>query len=249
MAAPKPEFTDSFVVQTDNYGDFIRIVRQDVIRGYCSNVKNIVQPVLPPEQEPPKLWFHVLLHTQTSSLTLAIRMDNLYLIGFKTQAGVWWEFENDKQPGKHRIKDAEWLGFKGNYSDLIGHQKGLETVELGRAQLTIAVDILATHDAARQHGVTKSMLLKLVIMLCEGTRFLTVAGTVDKEFGNDTPAKITKEEGLQVKEWDNISKAVFKWADDPSWNPCAQYPDMVKAGVKNKDDAARKVALVKCDQK
>ncbi|CAN6275124.1 unnamed protein product [Urochloa humidicola] len=60
MAAPAPEFKDSFIVERDNYGAFIRIVRQNVIR-YCSDRTNVAQPVLPPEERVPRLLFHVVL--------------------------------------------------------------------------------------------------------------------------------------------------------------------------------------------
>ncbi|RCV32584.1 hypothetical protein SETIT_7G014700v2 [Setaria italica] len=254
MEAPTPVFTDSFIVQTDNYGDFIRIVRQNVIK-YCSDRRpKVVQPVLPPEQRVPRLWFHVVLRTRTSSLTLAVRVDNLYLVGFKTPgpAGLWWEFNNEHNT--HLIPNSNWLGFGGRYQDLVG-QKGLETVALGRAGMTAAVDVLAKHDTttaleehqqrlgahqADPYALPKSMLVKLVIMVCEGVRFHTVYGTVDREF-NTAVAKITEMDGKQVNKWDRISKAVLTWAVDPE----AKFPELEKIGVKDKNDAARIVALVK----
>lgn len=251
MAGPTPEFTDSFIVPTDNYGDFIRIVRQDVIKHCDDRRPNIVQPVLPREQTVPRLWFHVVLRNPTTSLTLAVRVDNLYLVGFKTTAGVWWEFNNEH--GAHLIVGSRWLGFGGRYQDLVG-QKGLETVTLGRAQMAAAVDVLARHGATTTaseelmlggaqgdpYAVPKAMLAKLVIMVCEGVRFHTVYGTVDKEF-NNMAAKITELDGKQVNKWDKISKAVLTWAVDPK----AKFPELEKIGVKDKNDAARIVALVK----
>ncbi|CAL5033876.1 unnamed protein product [Urochloa decumbens] len=250
MAALAPEFTDSFIVQTDNYGYFIRIVRQNVIR-YCSDRRpNVLPPVLPAEQKVPRLWFHVVLHTATNSLTLAVRIDNLYLVGFKTPgpAGVWWEFNNEDNT--HLIHNANWLGFGGRYQDLVG-QKGLETVLLGRAQMAAAVDVLARHGPTMAseeqlqgpvdpYELPKSMLVKLVIMVCEGLRFHTVYSTVDRDF-NSSAAKITELDGKQVNKWDRISKAILTWAVDPK----AVFPELERVGVKDKNDAARIVALVK----
>jgi hypothetical protein len=77
--------------------------------------------VLPPEEDIPRL---------------AVRIDNLYLVGFKTappaagQAAEWWEFDNPA--GTHFISGSRWLGFGGAYGDLVGHQKGLDAVTLGR---------------------------------------------------------------------------------------------------------------------
>jgi hypothetical protein len=245
MTALEPAFTDSFAVQRDNYGDFIRLVRQNVIR-YCRDRPGVSQPVLPSEKKVPTLWFHVVLRTSSSMLTLAVRMDNLYLVGFRTPAGVWWEFNNEE--GTHLIRGARWLGFGGRYYDLVG-DKGLETVTLGRADMAVAVDVLANHGTAANmpevgdpYARPKSMLAKLVIMVCEGIRFHTVYMTVDREFKDATGgAKITELEGKQVNKWDRISKAVLTWAVHPD----SKFPDLEKLGVKDKNDAARIVALVK----
>ncbi|CAN6270878.1 unnamed protein product [Urochloa humidicola] len=255
MAAqwPAPLFTHTFNVERDNYGDFIRIVRQDVIiRPPCSTRANVVQPVLPPEQRVPRFGFHVVLRTATSSITLAVRIDNLYLVGFQTPAGVWWEFNNEHNT--HLIPNANWLGFGGRYQDLVGNEgleRGLHTVSLGRAQTAVAVDVLARHGTAAMaaagqqqssdaYELPKSMLVKLVIMLCEGVRFHSVYSTVDRDF--DSPAaNIAMIEGRQVQKWDRISKAVLAWGV----NSMAEFPQLVELGVGNKNDAARIVALVK----
>ncbi|KAL6638339.1 hypothetical protein ACP70R_023834 [Stipagrostis hirtigluma subsp. patula] len=254
----KPAFTDSFPVERDNYGDFIRLVRQDVIK-YCSDKRpGIDQPVLPPEKPVPELWFFISLSTKaTRSLTLAIRMDNLYLVGFKTPAGVWWEFGKDGDT--HLIdRKSKFLGFGGRYQDLIG-DRGLDTVTLGRREMVQAVDYLANYTGTPTitgsympsseleaggvdpYFVVKSKLVKLVIMICEGVRFFTVQGTVDKRFDDVVPARITQREGKQVQKWDRICKAVFKWADDPT----ARFPDLQALGINDKNDAAKIVALVK----
>lgn len=254
MAALKPEFTDSFLVadKKNNYGDFIRIVRQHVIK-YCKDRRpGIDEPVLPPEKKVPDLWFHIALYTKQSSLKLAIRMDNLYLVGFKNTAGDWWEFNNDD--GTHLIPGAKWLGFGGSYLDLIGKHGKLEDVKLGRAKMEHAVDGLAKYSGeqgvlleqqllgAGHHKGAKEDLARLVIMLCEGLRFLTVSDTVDKKFDHHLKAAtITELEGKQVRKWEKISEAVFTWADDPT----AKFPELEEIGIKNKNDAAKVVALVK----
>jgi hypothetical protein len=260
VAGPKPpEFTHTFFVPRDNYGDFIRLVQQDVSK-YCDDRRpGIYQPVLPPEEDIPEQWFHVVLRTATSSLTLAVRIDNLYLVGFKTappaagQAAEWWEFDNPA--GTHFISGSRWLGFGGAYGDLVGHQKGLDAVTLGRAEMAAAVDFLAEHygkkqgstageQAADPYALPKSKLAKLVIMVCEGVRFHTVYGRVDKEFDH-AAAKLSKVEGDQVREWEKISEKVRIWAVDPA----AKFPELEKIGIKDKNDAARIVVLVKDEKR
>ncbi|EER99645.1 hypothetical protein BDA96_02G379600 [Sorghum bicolor] len=252
-----PKFTEIFPVEDVNYpyGSFIAAVRKDVVK-YCTDHKGIFQPVLPPEKKVPELWFYTQLKTKTSSITLAIRMDNLYLVGFRTPAGVWWEF--GKTGDTHLLDDnPRWLGFGGRYQDLIGN-KGLETVTLGRAEMTRAVNDLAKKTtmtleeeqllmlqdaglaaAADPQADTKSKLAKLVVMVCEGVRFNTVSRTVEAGFNKGVT--ISEMQGKQVQKWDRISKAAFDWAK----NPNAVIPDMQKLGIKDKNEAARIVALVK----
>uniref|UniRef100_A0ACD5YEJ2 Uncharacterized protein n=1 Tax=Avena sativa TaxID=4498 RepID=A0ACD5YEJ2_AVESA len=263
MGALNPKFTESFEVWTDNYGVLIGEKVKPQVKKYCSEPHGISQPVLPAEVEMPKLWFHVILSTDTSSIKLAVRMDNLYLIGFcripsslppSGDHEEWWEFGEDGQT--HLIQGAKWLGFGSSYLDLIGKHGKPEDVTLGRAQMSYAVDALAKYPSVSEtkevileeeemqlgdpYAVPKSMLVKLVIMICEGLRFLTVFGTVDKNFGDNLPT-ITKMEAIHVRKWEKISDAVFTWAADPE----AKIPLMEEIGIKDKKAAAEIIALVK----
>ena len=159
-------------------------------------------------------------------------------------------FNNEQDT--HLISHAEWLGFGGRYDDIVG-EKGLQAVTLGCISMAAAVDSLANHAATASnlpeqevqlglgdpYAQPKSMLAKLVIMVCEGIRFHTVYQRVDSEFNDDV--RITELEGKQVKKWDRISKAVLAWAVHPE----ATFPDLEMLGVTDKNDAARIVALVK----
>ncbi|CAN6275110.1 unnamed protein product [Urochloa humidicola] len=107
--------------------------------------------------------------------------------------------------------------------------------------MTTAVDVLARHQGTGTYDLPKSMLGKLVIMVCEGVRFHTVYGTLDREFDSEVAASIAELDGQQVLKWDRICKAVLAWGVDPT----AEFPELVKLGVGDKNDAARIVALVK----
>uniref|UniRef100_A0ACD5XYR2 Uncharacterized protein n=1 Tax=Avena sativa TaxID=4498 RepID=A0ACD5XYR2_AVESA len=262
MGALKPKFAVSFEVWEGNYGVFIGEKVKPHVKKYCSELHGISQPVLPAEEKMPKLWFHVVLSTHTSSIKLAVRMDNLYLVGFcrippptSGDHKVWWEL--GKEGDTHLIQGAKWLGFGGSYLDLIGKHGKLEGITLGRAQMSYAVDALAKYTTESEseseteviledqlrgdpYDVPKRMLVKLVIMICEGLRFLTVSGTLKKKF-NDDSATITKMEAIHVNEWEKISKAVFTWAVDPK----AKIPEMDAIGIKDKKTAAGIIALVK----
>nr|CAC16167.1 ribosome-inactivating protein [Zea mays] len=261
-----PKFTEIFPVEDANYpySAFIASVRKDVIK-HCTDHKGIFQPVLPPEKKVPELWFYTELKTRTSSMALAIRMDNLYLVAFRTPGGLWWKFGKDGET--HLLgENPRWLGFGGRYQDLNGNL-GLETVTMARAEMPRAVNDLAKKKkmatleeeevqmqmqmpeaadlaaaaAADPQADTKSKLVKLVVMVCEGLRFNTVSRTVDAGFNSQHGVTLTVTQGKQVQKWDRISKAAFEWADHPT----AVIPDMQKLGIKDKNEAARIVALAK----
>ena len=108
-SATNPLFTVTFDVKSsDNYGDFIAGIRRRVAnpRHFSHN-----RPVLPPVEPPPRRWFHIVLRTQTATLTLATRADNLYLEGFRSSDGTWWELTRGLIPG------ATYLGFGGSRSE------------------------------------------------------------------------------------------------------------------------------------
>jgi len=225
------------------YGDFIRRVREKVTES-CTPAINGIPPVLPLEE---KLLFHIVLKTKNSSLTAAVRMDNLYLAGFKTPdpGGVWWEFGQGGDT--HLINDSKWLGYGSSYNDL-HPRRALHTIALGRLQMEYAVDSLAKYPQGLMvddedddpRRTLKQMLARLEMMLCEGLRFATVHRKVDELFDVQRSATINEIEGKQVKYWDKISKAVLMWAP----NPGARFPRLEEVGITDKHDAARIIALV-----
>jgi hypothetical protein len=133
-ATTNPRFTAQFdVVSSDKYISFI-----GGIRSRLANPKHFShnRPVLPPVEDPklpPRRWFHVELRTPTSTLTLATRADNLYLEGFRSRDGTWWELTPGIIPG------ATYVGFGGTYRDLLGDTDKLAGVALGPQQMTEAV--------------------------------------------------------------------------------------------------------------
>jgi len=55
-----------------------------------------------------------------------MRVDNLYLVGFKTTTGVWWEYFNNEQ-STHPIGGSRWLGFSSWYEDLVARRRWTKT--------------------------------------------------------------------------------------------------------------------------
>ncbi|RCV38516.1 hypothetical protein SETIT_8G149100v2 [Setaria italica] len=185
--ATNPLFTAAFdLASGDDYGAFLAGIRDRL--GSPRHVSH-GRPVLPPVEPgvPPRRWFHVLLRTPASALTLATRADNLRLAGFQSADGTWWELSHGTFPRRRGglIPGATSLGFAGTYRDLVGGTREVANVALGRRQMTEAVDALAafasggaTDAKQSRRRLAKDALVVLLLMVHEATRFLDVAAVV-----------------------------------------------------------------------
>ncbi|XP_040385856.1 protein synthesis inhibitor II-like [Oryza brachyantha] len=241
--ALNPLFTVTFnVSSSDNYGDFIAGIRNRVAnpRHFSRN-----RPVLPPVEPgvPPGRWFHVVLRTQTAALTLATRADNLYLEGFRSSDGTWWELTRGLLGA-----GATYVGFGGSYRDLLGDTDKLVDVALGPQQMTLAVNTLAARTpadlasgAAQQRA--RDAVAALLLMVHEATRFQTVsklvAGFMHPKAASKS-GKITVPIKKQVNGWQDLSAAMLRTDAQP---PARSTPfsDM---GVKTVEEAAATVGIL-----
>jgi hypothetical protein len=65
--------------------------------------------------------FHVVLENNDNEITLSIRWENLYLVGYKTKDSTsWLELGKDTTdpPSPHQILGSTFLSFSGHYQDL-----------------------------------------------------------------------------------------------------------------------------------
>ncbi|OEL27396.1 Protein synthesis inhibitor II [Dichanthelium oligosanthes] len=242
-SATNPLFTVTFDVKSsDNYGDFITGLRQRLAnpRHFSHN-----RPVLPPVeagQHPPRRWFHVVLRTQTGELRLATRADNLYLEGFQSRDGTWWELTRGLIPG------ATYLGFGGSYRDLLGDTDRLAGVALGPQQMTEAVNALGARaradlasGAAQQRA--RDALPVLLLMVHEATRFATVSGLVAGLMHPRAAMKrgtITAQMKAQVNGWEDLSAALLR-ADAV---PPGRFTPFQGMGVRTVEEAAATVGIL-----
>ncbi|CAM0870085.1 unnamed protein product [Alopecurus aequalis] len=189
--ATNPLFTVTFdLAISDDYGGFIAGIRDRL--GNPRHVSHN-RPVLPPVEPglPPRRWFHVVLKTAASTLTLATRADNLDLAGFLSSDGTWWELSHGRKRGglmcamlgpRGLIPGAMSLGFGGTYRDLAGDAREAIEFTVGRQQMEAAVDTLAAHteevEQQQQRRQAMDALVVLRYMVHEATRFLDVSAAV-----------------------------------------------------------------------
>jgi len=94
-------------------------------------------PLLPKQQFParPARWMHIKLIVETSNITLAVRDDTVYLIGFKNQMGHWYEFgfELEGMNSGHMIEGSKFLQCDVLYRDLVLDYNPMSEEELATA--------------------------------------------------------------------------------------------------------------------
>uniref|UniRef100_A0A0E0JEJ1 rRNA N-glycosylase n=1 Tax=Oryza punctata TaxID=4537 RepID=A0A0E0JEJ1_ORYPU len=242
--ALNPLFTVTFNVSSgDNYGDFIAGIRNRVANPrHFSRNRPVLPPVEPPP--PPRRWFHVVLRTSpTTALTLATRADNLYLEGFRSSDGRWWELT----PGILGA-GATYVGFGGSYRDLLGDTDRLTGVTLGPQQMTQAVNALAArapadlaNGAAQQRA--RDAVAALLLMVHEATRFQTVsklvAGFMHPKAASKSGA-ITAAMKKQVNGWQDLSAAMLS----TDARPPARFTPFRDMGVNTVEEAAATVGIL-----
>jgi hypothetical protein len=168
------------------------------------------RPVLGEQDGKARCFNVVLLGTNGQAATVRIRSDNVYLVGFKTQGGTWYAFDEDKDyvPDKPTS-----LGFKSDYGSLTGGHKNLGKVVLGKKSMQEAMATLATYTSSTAKKEIKVALTRLVVMLCEATRFepITAAVKAAWEDGGKLPDVCVK----LVVLWRDTSCALLVWNRNP----------------------------------
>jgi hypothetical protein len=100
---------------TRNYKQFIESLRRRVGGIFSHGL-----PVLP-DQNLTTQRFHIVLENNDNEITLSIRRENLYLVGYKTKDSTsWLELGKDMTdpPSPHQILESTFLDFSGHYQDL-----------------------------------------------------------------------------------------------------------------------------------
>ncbi|TVU01378.1 hypothetical protein EJB05_53147 [Eragrostis curvula] len=171
------------------------------------------RPVLGAQRYKPDVWINVALKGNGGeSATLAIRADNVYLVGFKAQAG-WYAFK-----GKDSlIKESTPLNFGDDYNALTGGSSKLAAVAVGKKSAQEALSILAKYNkASTAEKEVKMALTRFVLMICEAARLVPVREDVISAWEQGgTVRKVGVE--ITVK-WKVISCALLIWEKTKKWN-------------------------------
>jgi hypothetical protein len=177
----------SFDLGSETYTTFVDTVRTtlaahpnpDSVQGH---------PVLTKQRfdKPPARLLHVELTAGDKSATLAVRDDNVYVIGFRAQTGNWYEFGYTAKGKQPIIPGAAFLECGFSYRDLVGGgtskdvKTNLRGLNLGKSDAEAAVKKLAAYvHAGAPDEATKLALARLMIMVSEAARMVSVSATVN----------------------------------------------------------------------
>ncbi|CAO2141127.1 unnamed protein product [Urochloa humidicola] len=175
------------------------------------------RPVLGVQKYFPDNWVNVTLMGHGRAVcTIAIRADNLYLVGFKPQGGSWYAFKNSV----NLIQGSIDLGFDDNYYSLTGgkNYKDLVNVAVGKKPAQEALDILANY----KHGTTpeqdtKKALVRFVLMFCEAARFQLIRADVSAAWDQEEGGKLRLVGVELTVKWDVISCALLGVSTKKKW--------------------------------
>ncbi|BAT00400.1 Os07g0189000 [Oryza sativa Japonica Group] len=139
--------------------------------------------------------------------TLAIRPDNVYLIGFRTQAASWFAFKNSY----NQISRATALGFDDSYTSLTGKggYTNLKDIVVGKKSAQEAVATLAKYkkDGSVPEEEIKKALTTFILIICEAVRLVPVRTDVITVWDEAEGGKVGKVACDLTVKWKVISCA------------------------------------------
>jgi hypothetical protein len=200
-------------------------------------------PVLAPQTGPTRLpptWILLTIQgtTPREAVVLAVRTDNVYIVGFKNAAGVC-RFAFPKFT--RLIKGSTPLPKGEDYTSLVGGKGNLKDLDLNRNEVLQDVRFLSTYripsrpDAAHNAKLGSS-LARLCVVVAEAARFKKINATVVAAMDEQGPSRITEQETKLVVVWGVTSKALLEWHEKKGWKP-EDSDKVAEAGIHGAQDA------------
>lgn len=221
---------------------FIQEIRREL--GDTSVMQEAFQ--LPPQTDTPSFQDLVLIAGE-STATLRLRTDNLYVVGFRNQAGRWFEFRHENGGLPPIIPGATMLHFSGSYvgTNSLAPLNGPRDVNIGRHTIESAVHSLAQSTGEEDQRL-KDWLRTLIVSFIESIRFNSVASAVAEALRNDQVNQLEEHHIHQIRNWSAISTALLAAANDvvqdPDTNLFSQFANECR--IRNAYQAAITLGLV-----
>uniref|UniRef100_A0ACD5XLT5 Uncharacterized protein n=1 Tax=Avena sativa TaxID=4498 RepID=A0ACD5XLT5_AVESA len=178
-------------------------------------------PLLPVQKHPrqPSRWVHINVvarDKETSSkamrTTLAVRDDNVYLIGFKNGEGKWYEFGLENQSMRF-IEGSTFLGCDVGYGDLanlhhVGKYPAIDAVR--RLSGYGGVGGAAADDDDDTADTIRRDLALMCVMICESARMMPHFNTVAQGWDG---TELGAQHAEYIKTWSSMSRRLLSMQD------------------------------------
>ncbi|XP_066339242.1 60 kDa jasmonate-induced protein-like [Miscanthus floridulus] len=229
-------------VDTEDYTVFIHRLRgilaqhDDLPRQFVRDNRNSIHYVLPKQKHPraPERWIYIkLVLRDGEETTLAVRDDNVYLIGFKNKREELFEFGfsgtiDRSKKSRPMLRGSRFLECDVNYGSLLhGGARNLVKMWLDRGFARWAVLRLSGY-AQGQGGIvddnTRRALAGLMVMVCEATRMRPLLERAGWH-ANARCCCIDSEHVDYIWGWGDMSEALLRWKRDPD---TFQFPECLK---------------------
>lgn len=158
--------------------------------------------------------------TEAMQTTIAVRDDNVCLVGFKNRYGDWYEFGMEGL-NKRLIPNSTFLGCDFSYGALVNGMDNLVNLDLGKEAATRAVRRLWAYQHVGPADVAmKRDLARMSLMICESARMIPHYETVRN--GWNTHSRIDLSQVEYIHTWSKMSRALIKCAEEHPQNPTMQ---------------------------
>ncbi|KAI1824946.1 ribosome-inactivating protein [Xylaria intraflava] len=166
----------------------------------------------------------VLLRTDVNEgIRLSLRRSNLYVVGFRNEAGAQWFEVSENAASPHLVPGSTFLGFDGSYTELQRDATHRRDIELGYQALVGAINELRNlngRPSGDQIKRVKRALIIIIEMISESARFARICDLLFQNWdGGLTPST----DNLVVEmenEWSDLSDAVLHYRQngETGWN-------------------------------
>ncbi|XP_066161507.1 60 kDa jasmonate-induced protein [Oryza sativa Japonica Group] len=216
----------NYNIMADDYSKFIEDLRKKLANHPHKEMIHDV-PVLARQQSPrqPARWMYInLVGRKKDRATVAVRDDNVYLMGFRNMNGEWFHLGFSKWSVPILPESSKFLECDVAYRNLLDVPQGeqvmsrLVEVELRKTVVLDAVHRLSRYTQRGQDDridrFTKRDLARLIIVICESARMRPHYTTVNKGFVHDETTSLTKLHVFYLWNWGLMSRALRQ-----GWRP------------------------------
>jgi hypothetical protein len=189
-------------------------------------VDNLSARMLPKQGKLNQPFFHIKLHAkkqensnETWTTTLAMRKDNLYIVGFTGKDGKWFMLVDRQRPLQKECSSTK-LDWDVRYKSIMNLKvqdqvkRTLSNTRLGMAFANRAVRRLSQYPdhEYEDENLTRLGLAGLIVLICESARMESIHKELQSSDEWDTKGVLIEKDVLDyIWDWGTVSAALILW--------------------------------------